>query len=210
MSDVAGGDLERRPQGLEAYKRLLLRYRDTLDLMSAQGIADLDAKLDEADRYAAAVGELSPPAGVVLDLGTGAGLPGVVVAARLDDREHRWVERRRKRAAFLTQVVAQAGLAQRVRVIAADVQTLRPEEVGPVVAVTAQAVATLLRVAELTEPQWADDGVLLVSRKGPGWEAEVEALAAAYRGRAEASVQRAEPLGTRGTLVAVRLTSSRP
>ncbi len=197
------------PAALEAYRRLLLRYRDTLDLMSPQGLADLDAKLAEADRYAAAVGELAQPGGVLMDLGSGAGLPAVVVAARLGGWAHRWVERRRKRAAFLTQVVAHTGMGDRVRVVAADVQTLHRDEIGPVVAVTAQAVASLLRVAELTAHLWADDGVLLVSRKGPAWEAEVEALASAYRGQAEASVLRVEPLGTRGTLIAVRLTPSR-
>lgn len=194
---------------LEAYRRLLLRYRDTLDLMSPQGLADLDAKLAEADRYAAAVAALAQPGGVLMDLGSGAGLPAVVVAARLDRWVHCWVERRRKRAAFLTQVVAHTGMGERVRVVAADVQTLHRDEIGPVVAVTAQAVASLLRVAELTAHLWADDGVLLVSRKGPAWEAEVEALASAYRGQAEASVLHVEPLGTRGTLIAVRLTPSR-
>lgn len=191
---------------LETYRRLLHRYQGTLDLMSERGLADLDTKLAEAERYAAAVGALAPSPGLVLDLGSGAGLPGVVVAARLRDHQHVWVERRRKRATFLNQVAAQAGLAARVRVLAEDVRDLDAASLAPVVAITAQAVATLPQVAQLTEHLWAEPGVLLVSRKGPAWPEEVEALAAAYKDWAKVDVLRAEPLGARGTLVAVRMT----
>jgi 16S rRNA (guanine527-N7)-methyltransferase len=198
------------------YRELLARYHRTLDLVSPQAFADLDRHLAEAERYAAAVRELAPPDGPLLDLGTGAGLPGVVVAARLAPRPVWWVERRRRRTAFLTQVAAHAGLSS-VRVVGEDVRRLsRPS--GGVAAVTAQAVGTLVEVAELTRHLWGPR-VLLLSRKGPDWGAEVEALAdwwgrGAPRAAAAAGAQgswasprvlRAEALGTRGTLVAVEL-----
>ncbi len=205
------------------YRERLARYHRTLDLVSPQAFADLDRHLAEAERYAAAVRAFAPAEGTLLDLGTGAGLPGVVVAARLAPRAVWWVERRRRRTAFLTQVAAHAGLAS-VRVVGDDVRRLsRPP--GGIAAVTAQAVGTLVQVAELTRHLWGPR-VVLVSRKGPDWAAEVEALAdwwardAARRaavgdlaaGPAEAEepwavarVLRAEALGTRGTLVAVEL-----
>lgn len=224
--DVAGGHAD---AALVVYREQLARYRRTLDLMSDRGYADLEAKLAEAERYAAAVRRHAAPGGAVLDLGTGAGLPGVVVAARLAPRRVWWVERRRRRAAFLDQVAARAGLRE-VRVAAVDVRALEVGRTGPVAAVTAQAVAALDQVATLTRHLWADD-VLLVSRKGPGWEAEVEALRAAARGwgaqgrGAEGSgaqgggtegvgaqggpvavqVIATEALGSGGTLVAVRV-----
>ena len=203
------------PQGsgeapLVAYRALLDRYHRTLDLLSPAGYADIERHLAEAERYAAAVGELAAEAGPVLDLGSGAGLPGVVVAARLAPREVWWVERRRRRAAFLTQVAARARLAS-VRVIVDDVRRLARPPDG-VAAVTAQAVGTLREVATLTRPLWGPR-VLLVSRKGPDWRGEVAALEAWWRGEQGAAeedwaaprVLRAEPLGTRGTLVAVEL-----
>lgn len=146
----------------------------------------------------------------MLDLGSGAGLPGVVVAARLAPREVWWVERRRRRAAFLTQVAAQARLGS-VRVLADDARRLaRPP--GGVAAVTAQAVGTLREVASLTSSLWGPR-VLVVSRKGPEWRRELGELEAWWRGTRNAAeegwaaphVLRAEPLGTRGTLVAVEL-----
>lgn len=194
---------------LQVYREQLARYRRTLDLMSDRGFDDLDAKLAEADRYADAVRRHAAPDGPVLDLGSGAGLPGVVVAARLAPRAVWWVERRRRRAAFLDQTAARAGL-RGVRVAAEDVRTLDVSRTGRVVAVTAQAVAALAEVASLTRHLWADE-VLLVGRKGPGWEAELDALRAAAvgwgSGAVPASVELvvAEPLGTRGTLVAVRV-----
>jgi len=213
---------------IRAYRGLLERYHRTLDLVSPQAFADIERHLAEAERYAAAVRDLADGSGVVLDLGSGAGLPGVVVAARLSPREVWWVERRRRRAAFLTQVAAHAGLPG-VRVVADDVRRLaRPEPA--VAAVTAQAVGTLLEVATLTSHLWAPR-VVVISRKGPDWPAEVEAVtawwrregegrggdavpdaqderaraAAAHGGWAPSQVLRTEPLGTRGTLVAVEL-----
>ena len=205
---------------IAAYRALLDRYHRTLDLLSPAAYADLDRHLAEAERYAAAVDELAAEAGPVLDLGSGAGLPGVVVAARLAPREVWWVERRRRRAAFLAQVAARAGL-EAVRVIGEDVRRLaRPPE--GVAAVTAQAVTSLRGVAELTRPLWGPR-VLLVSRKGPAWRDEVAELEAWWRRETPAPVgepaaattaedtwaaprvRRTEPLGTRGTLIAVEL-----
>lgn len=194
---------------LIVYREQLARFRRTLDLMSDRGYAELDAKMAEAERYAVAVAQHAEGSGAVLDLGTGAGLPGVVVAARLAPRPVWWVERRRRRAAFLDQMAARAGLGA-VRVAAMDVRALDVGRTGRVAAVTAQAVAALDQVASLTRHLWGDD-VLLVSRKGPGWEAEVEALRASARGwgahAASVAVQvvGTEPLGSGGTLVAVRV-----
>lgn len=194
---------------LGVYREQLARFRRTLDLMSERGYADLEAKMAEAERYAAAIVRHAPGDGTVLDLGTGAGLPGVVVAARLAPRVVWWVERRRRRAAFLDQMAARAGL-RAVRVAPMDVRALDVGRTGLVASVTAQAVAALVQVAALTRHLW-DDDVLIVSRKGPGWEAEVEALRAAARGwdayGATAAVQvvGTEPLGSGGTLVAVRV-----
>lgn len=204
-----GPDDRAADAGLQAYRTLLARYRATLDLMSERGYADLDAKLAEAERYAALVAAHAGPDGPVLDLGTGAGLPGVVVALRLAPRTVWWVERRRRRAAFLTQVAAQTGAAS-VRVAGEDVRALDADRTGRVAAVTAQAVASLVDVAAATRHLWAED-VLLVSRKGPDWRDEIAALERAALGwgaetrPAAVELVATEPLGTHGTLVSVRV-----
>ena len=60
---------------------------------------------------------------VWVDIGSGAGFPGLVVAA-LSDRAVYLVEPRRKRAAFLDEAVAALGLGARVRVIADRIQAV--------------------------------------------------------------------------------------
>ncbi len=194
---------------LVVYREQLARFRQTLDLMSDRGYAELEKMMAEAERYADAIARYAGTGDAVLDLGTGAGLPGVVVAARLAPRPVWWVERRRRRAAFLDQMAAHAGLSA-VRVAAMDVRALEVGRSGRVAAVTAQAVAALDQVARLTRHLWADD-VLLVSRKGPDWEREVEALRTAARGwdaygnSVAVEVVATESLGSGGTLVAVRV-----
>jgi 16S rRNA (guanine527-N7)-methyltransferase len=198
---------------LSIYRALLERHRDTLDLLSPTAHATLDRLLAEAEAYAAAVEAFAPDGGI-LDLGSGAGLPGVVVAAYLHPRAVWWVERRLRRATFLEQVAARAHLSA-VRIVADDVRRM-PRPDGGIAAVTAQAVAPLPDVARLTRHLWAER-VVLISRKGPDWAAEVAALAAwcadlphpgsAPTARVPASVTllAAEPLGTRGTLVTVEV-----
>lgn len=201
-----GRDDDGPRDALGAYRDLLDRYHRTLDLMSPAAYAGLDRLLGEAERYAAAVAELADPAGPVVDLGTGAGLPGAVVAARLAPRPVWWVERRRRRAAFLTQVVAHTGWTA-VRVFDEDVRRVAAP-VGGIAAVTAQAVGDLALVAALTHHLWGPR-VVLVSRKGPDWPTEVAGLdawgARTQPSWAAARVLRAESLGTRGTLVAVEV-----
>lgn len=204
---------------IDCYRQHLARYRDTLDLLSPAGYAQLDRLVDEAEGYARLVAQLAPGDGIVLDVGSGAGLPGVVVAARVAPRPVWLVERRRRRATFLTTAVAAAGLAQ-VRVFNSDVRTLTPPPDG-VVVVTAQAVASLVSIAEWTQHLWGAR-VVLVSRRGPAWPAEVEALLGWWRARTQQRHRSAwvgekypeplppqvlarEPLESRGTLIAVEV-----
>ena len=200
---------------LATYRDRLERYRDTLDLLSPIGFAQLERHLLEAERYAALIARHSPGPGVVLDVGSGAGLPGVVVAARSAPRPVWLVERRRKRATFLRGVVAAAGLGA-ASVFDDDVRDLQRPAYG-VAVVTAQAVAPLVDIAVWTVHLWGPT-VLLVSRKGPEWRDELAALEEWWRrlgpGKALGpggwavggpKVVAAEPLDARGTLVAVEM-----
>ena len=79
-----------------------------------------------------------------VDIGSGAGLPGIVVAA-LVDGPVTLVEPRRLRAAFLQDTVAGLGLSRRVTVRASTIETVR----GPFDVITARAVAPLGRLLGL-------------------------------------------------------------
>jgi 16S rRNA (guanine527-N7)-methyltransferase len=93
----------------------------------------------------AVVAELiEPPRGTLVDLGSGAGLPGLVLAMVLPDMPVTLLEPMERRCRFLTECVAELGLTN-VSVLrgrAEDV-TIRTD------VVTARAVAPLPRLADL-------------------------------------------------------------
>jgi 16S rRNA (guanine527-N7)-methyltransferase len=98
----------------------------------------------------AAVGELIPPDASVADIGSGAGLPGIVLAVARPDLSVILVEPLARRTVFLTEVVAALGL-DRVRVVRARAEDCVGRPDGPpgfpVDVVTARAVAPLDRLA---------------------------------------------------------------
>jgi 16S rRNA (guanine527-N7)-methyltransferase len=185
-------------QSLLKYRSLIERYHDTLDLMSARGLMALDRLMSEAQRYAELVASLSPTAHSILDLGSGAGLPGIPIALTLPRAAVTLVERRRRRVSFLRIAVSQLGLLN-VTVVGDDVRGIREPCVD---VITAQAVGTLVDVHVLTR-HLQRERVWLVSRKGPGWREELGELEAEL-GRSALEV-REEQLGQHGTLVAVLL-----
>jgi 16S rRNA G527 N7-methylase RsmG len=191
---------------LQTYVDLLRKYHGTLDLVSPRALDAIDGLLEDGDAYASVVGEVVPP-GLVIDVGTGAGLPAVVIAARAPQRPMLWVERRQRRATFLRGVAA-ACRFEAVRVIASDVRAIAPDDLpAPLVAVTAQAVAGWAALYDWTS-HLHDAQVVLVARRGGSWREEVSIFAESVQ--AEVEVVRADSLGGGGTLVAVRLQGGLP
>jgi 16S rRNA G527 N7-methylase RsmG len=93
-----------------------------------------------ADAWVAARLLDEAPSGPLLELGSGAGLPGLIIAAAWPEREIHLVEARRKRASFLRAAARAMGLA-RVTVHGARSEALREQlELQPAV-VSARAFA---------------------------------------------------------------------
>jgi 16S rRNA (guanine527-N7)-methyltransferase len=94
----------------------------------------------------AAVAELVPPGSSLIDLGSGAGLPGVVLAMLLADSDVVLLEPLARRAVFLEECVRDLGLRN------ASVRRARAQEVAGQLSadvVTARAVAPMDRLAPL-------------------------------------------------------------
>lgn len=194
MKRTPPAELER---ALGAYRALFRRYEATLDLMSAAGAMALDRWIDEARRHASVIGGLSPAPARLLDVGSGAGLPGVVIAAELPELAVELTERRRRRVAFLQRVAAGPGLAG-ATVRHGDVAAL---EGPPVQVVTAGAVGPWAEMYRATGHRH-DTWVTFVGRKGPNAADDIEALAAASGAPVERLHE--EALEARGRLLAVR------
>jgi len=136
----------------------------------------------------AAVGDLIRSGATVVDVGSGAGLPGMVLAVARPDLSVTLVEPLARRTAFLSEAVTALGL-ERTTVVRA-----RAEEcVGKLAladVVTARAVAPLDRLAGWCLPLTAIGGRLL-ALKGASAAAEIaeHAEALARMGAAAASVR---------------------
>jgi 16S rRNA (guanine527-N7)-methyltransferase len=106
----------------------------------------------------AVVGEIIEKESSVLDVGSGAGLPGIVLAVARPDLAITLVEPMARRTAFLTETVSSLGLTGTVRVVRARAE----EYSGPAAdVVTARAVAPLDRLAAWCLPLAAPGGRLL-------------------------------------------------
>lgn len=110
----------------------------------------------------AVVADLIPEDSRLVDVGSGAGLPGVVLALRRPDLRVDLVEPLQRRADFLAMVVTELGLGNAVRVHRgrAEEPSIRAE-VGEVPRVTARAVAPLGRLVGWCLPLLTPQGQLL-------------------------------------------------
>ncbi|MEX0592489.1 MAG: 16S rRNA (guanine(527)-N(7))-methyltransferase RsmG [Nitriliruptoraceae bacterium] len=147
------------------------------NLMSRRGIQDLRIRhLPECVAFARML-----PAGParVLDIGSGGGLPGLIIAAIRSDLEVHLLDSTAKKTAFLDATSHDLG-------IPATVHTMRAEDFarGPHAdsfdIVTARAVAALEQLVEWSVPLMKAGG-LLFAIKGERWSDELDAAASTLR-----------------------------
>ncbi len=160
---------------LDAYVALLRKWNRRINLVSRNSLEDVWRRhvLDSSQLMAF----LPPaPAGrsrVILDLGSGAGLPGLVLAI-LGAGEVHLVESDGRKAAFLREA---ARIAEtEVRIHACRIEALTP---FPVDLVTARALAPLTRLLALAGPFLGPETRCLFL-KGAGVAAELEAARSAW------------------------------
>ena len=117
----------------------------------------------------AVVAEAVPEGATVCDLGSGAGLPGLVLAVARPDLRVTLVEPLLRRTTFLEEVVAELGL-DRVSVVRARAEELHGDTRYDVV--TSRAVAPLGKLLRWSMPLVAADGAL-VAMKGSSIQDEI-------------------------------------
>jgi 16S rRNA (guanine527-N7)-methyltransferase len=158
---------------LTRYADLLAHWQKSTNLVAASTLPGLWSR-HFAD--SAQLTTLAQDARLWLDLGSGAGFPGLVVAileARRPDFRMHLVESNRKKCAFLAEVVRETKApveihATRIEDLGESAQRLKPD------VVSARALAPLPRLFELAAPFFGP-GTRGLFLKGEEAEAEIEA-----------------------------------
>jgi len=170
--DLAASDTQL--DALLAYLALLQRWNATYNLtavrdpaqMLTQHLADCLAVVGPLRRHLGARSD-----GRVIDVGSGGGLPGVVLAVLLPGLSVTCVDTVGKKAAFVRQVAAELGL----RHLQAEHARVEKLHHPPVDVVTARAFASLADLAALTAPLLGPAGVW-AAMKGKRPDDEIQAL----------------------------------
>ncbi len=116
--------------------------------------------------------KLAPQAKQWLDLGSGGGFPGVVLAIMLKKTggSIRLVESNSKKSAFLRNALAQ--FQTRAQVVNARIESCYQQVQVPEI-ITARALASLDKLFELTEP-WMTKGAKALFQKGRDYQREID------------------------------------
>lgn len=140
------------------------------NLLSPRGLQELEERhFPESVRFSDGL----PSGPRLLDVGSGGGLPGIVIAIRRPDLEVHLLEATRKKADFLREVGEALGLTVKVHHGRAE-ELATGSLGGSFDLVTARAVAPLARLVPWTVP-YLRPGGQLHAIKGAQWREELEA-----------------------------------
>lgn len=148
------------PHAYLRYAELVRSHSDKLDLVSPGDLERFeDRHIRDSLRALPWIRRCEP--GTAVDVGSGAGLPGIPLAIADPSRAWRLLEPRRRRAAFLEEVVRDLGLKNvEVRVQTADEAAT---ELGPVHPVAiARALAPPEAAVDILRPLIVPRGTILL------------------------------------------------
>jgi 16S rRNA (guanine527-N7)-methyltransferase len=163
-----GVDVSRETtEQLEALVSTLARWQKAINLIGRTTIEDVWARhiLDSAQL----VPLVPPRSRTLVDLGSGGGFPGLVVAALRPDLDVTLIEVDARKAAFLGEAGRRMGLMKQPRVVIGRIEDV-PSARADVV--TARALAPLGQLLGWADRHRADTAICLF-HKGKGWQAEL-------------------------------------
>jgi 16S rRNA (guanine527-N7)-methyltransferase len=173
---------------LEAYVALLTQWQETTNLVAPSTIGQIWSRhiLDSAQLFA-----LAPNARTWIDLGSGGGLPGLVLACQLKEvgGSIDLVESNTRKAAFLRHVATQLALPARVH--GDRIEAVLPRLATPDI-VTARALAPLTKLIDHSK-QLLKSGAIGLFPKGREYAAELTDAGKHWHFSHELHASRTEP-----------------
>ncbi|WP_457857083.1 16S rRNA (guanine(527)-N(7))-methyltransferase RsmG [Psychrobacter pulmonis] len=116
------------------------------------------------------------PSGSLLDIGTGAGLPAVIIAICQPERQCTALDSNQKKIRFIKQISSELGLSN-MQPIASRIEA---HEASYEV-VTSRAFASLIDFVEVAQPRLADNGYLCAMKGKAPSDEELQALSDAWQ-----------------------------
>ena len=146
---------------LAKYAALIRSWAPRLDLVSPADLERLEERhIEDSLRVVPLLDELPP--GPCVDIGSGAGFPGVPLAIARPERRWTLIEPRKLRAAFLDEVVRELELDCEVVRATAEQCGARAGYRATHVLATARAVADPIEIRSLAAPFLMPGGIVLV------------------------------------------------
>ncbi|RPI03876.1 MAG: 16S rRNA (guanine(527)-N(7))-methyltransferase RsmG, partial [Calditrichaeota bacterium] len=163
---------------LRRYVELLETWNQRINLVSGRDV-DLIVARHLVDSLELTTLNCLPENGRIMDLGSGAGFPGIPLAIARPSLEIVLVEAVRKKALFLEEVKHVLNL-NRVKVYIGRVEAMNSaEEESRFAVIVARAVAPLVKLWCWAEPLLKTNGFLL-AMKGTHVQSEIEELCSEY------------------------------
>lgn len=159
---------------LEQYKAGLLDWNQRINLIAASTEETITTR--HIQDSAQLVPLLPTVPASVLDVGSGAGLPGLILAILAPRHHYTLAEKVQKKAAFLSAMVKELKL-ENVTVHPARVELLKPNTYD---VITCRAWANLSDIFKLTRPLLSSKGCWCLL-KGEAFQTELEACKAASK-----------------------------
>lgn len=156
---------------LEKYKTQLLKWAKVINLVSPSTLADVNSRHFYDSMQV--IDLLPPNTKTLMDIGSGAGFPGMVIAIERPDIEVHLVESDTKKCSFLSTISRETNtpvIIHNARVEAVD----KTAEINPDI-ITARALASLTELLEMTKSWWSKNKELcLVLPKGAKAQEEID------------------------------------
>ena len=160
-------------------QRSLLLYLDQLLLWNkAYNLTAITDPVDALIKHVIDCLAIIPhlPSGSLLDIGTGAGLPAVIIAICQPERSCTALDSNQKKIRFIKQVSSELGLSN-MQPIASRIEA---HEASYDV-VTSRAFASLIDFVEVAQPRLADNGYLCAMKGKAPSEEELHALSSDWQ-----------------------------
>jgi 16S rRNA (guanine527-N7)-methyltransferase len=177
--------------GLQAYANLLAHWQQTLNLVANSTISGLWDRhiLDSWQLLPLINAPGSTTDGALVDLGSGAGLPGIILSVAQVPNVH-LVEANHRKAAFLTAAAEETGA--NVSIHACRIEKFDCAPIGKVSVITARALAPLSGLLSLALPLCTAD-TRLIFPKGRRWQEDLANAGKRFRFDAKTTLSVTDP-----------------